>query len=58
LHHIHPPSSLSHLLSLPLVLPSHHPRRQDLFSPPVLWFCKRKSDIFAYWSPETFINRN
>jgi hypothetical protein len=40
LYHIHPPTPFPYLLPLPTV--TNPCPRQDLFYPPVLWFCKRK----------------
>jgi hypothetical protein len=51
LHHIHPPTPFSHLLPLPLIPPPH--TRQDLFCPPVLWFCKRKKLHFCLFKIAT-----
>jgi hypothetical protein len=39
LHHIHRPRALFYLLPPPT---GTNPPRQNLFCPPVLWFCKRK----------------
>jgi hypothetical protein len=45
LHYIHPPTPFSNFLASPT---GTNTPRQDLFHPPILWFCKREEKEMTF----------